>query len=272
MITIDNSKCDQCGLCIKTCHQGCIKLAMGGIALDYSTCSTCTHCIAICPQQALCWNHVPSQRIDVNLLPDRNALKEFFKARRSDFHYKELSVDRRLLEEIARIGKYAPTNNYNIDVIIVDDKKVIRQLELLCVRGVKRIYNSLFKPRITRWMISQLSPEIKQAGVKMKSSIEKRQIFHQAPVLIIIIADPRIRLTVESVQYFMYNMQLYAKSIGIGSRVSGGGKRFLSKSKTAKKLLKIPDDRTIQGILTMGYPMFQYLNKVEGLSPKIYYN
>lgn len=272
MVTIESNKCDQCGLCIKTCHQRCIELDTNGITIDNNLCSKCTHCIAICPQQALSWNQVLPQLIDESLLPTQEQLREFLMARRSAFHYEDRPIDRAQLKDIVTMGKYSPTNNYNIEVAIVDDLQIIRQLESLCIQGIKRIYNTLFKPKIMRWLIGQLSPEIDQAGIKMEASMEAKRIFHNAPVLLVILADPRIRLTVESVQYFMYNIQLYAQTVGIGSRVSGGGKRFLTRSKVARKLLGIPKGRSIEGILTMGYPQFKYQNKVEGIVPQIYYH
>ena len=232
-------------------------------------CSTCTHCIAICPTQALSWNGQAPKAINPSLLPSNDQFKEFLKARRSDFHYKKKKIDRSILEDIATMGKYSPTNNYQIDVIIVDREETIRKLEAICIRGIERIHAKFFRPKLVRQIISRLSPEVDQAEVKIKAAIRSKHIFHQAPVLIIAIADPRVQLTELSVQYFLYNIQLYARTLGIGSRVSGGGKRFLARSKTAHKSLGIPDHQKIQGILTMGYPNFTYLNKVEGIRPNI---
>ena len=77
MITYDNKKCKQCGLCIKTCHEYCISLVNGAIKINHDLCSSCTQCIAICPSQALSWNNIPSKKINKDILPSSIQLKEF---------------------------------------------------------------------------------------------------------------------------------------------------------------------------------------------------
>jgi len=64
---------------------------------------------------------------------------------------------------------------------------------------------------------------------------------------------------------------LYAKTLGIGSRQSNAGKMFLAKDKETRKLLENPDGKRIQAMLFCGYPALEYKNKVEGISPRIYF-
>ena len=271
MITIDDAKCTLCQACLKTCHTKALTFEKDKLILNYRLCSTCTHCIAICPERAVSWNHIPPQKIDPAILPTSKQMRELLQSRRSIFHYEKKKIDRRLLKEIVRMGKYSPTNNYDIEALVVDDEVLIKQLESLCIKRLKRVNQFLFKPRLMRKMISRMSPEIDQAGVKIEEGIKSKRIFHRAPALIIAIADSRIRLTELSVQYFLYNVQLYASTLGIGSRVNGGGKRFLARSRKARKLLNLEDRKSIQGILTLGYPLYHYVNKAEGVMPKIHF-
>lgn len=242
-----------------------------GIEIDFSLCSTCTQCIAICPERALSWNFIPPTKIDKEILPSRIQLKEFLKARRSDRHFKKKKIPRDVLEEIAFVGKYSPTNNYNIDVIIVDSKEVIAELDTICLKKAKRMYNLYFRSKWIRSIGRHLSPEYDKQRVKFEENIKKNTLFCGAPSLIILIADPRIKLTELSAQFFLYNMQLYAKTWGIGSRQSNAGKYFLGHDSDARKILKIPDKRRIQAILFLGYPFLEYSNMVEGRKPQIYF-
>jgi Fe-S-cluster-containing hydrogenase component 2 len=271
MVTYDNSKCMQCALCIKTCHEYCISLTDGGIEIDHHLCSTCTQCIAICPNQALSWNNIPAKKINKDMLPTKAQLREFLKARRSERHFTKKKISRELLKEIAMMGKYSPTNNYDMDVIIVDSEEIIQKLGEICLKKSKRLYKLIYKPKIMRWIGKQVSPEYEKAEVKFIESFKRKSFFSEATALIIIIGDPRIRLTELSAQYFLYNMQLYAKTLGIGSRQSNAGKMFLAKDKEAKKLLEIPKGKRIQAMLFCGYPALEYKNKVEGIKPRIYF-
>jgi NAD-dependent dihydropyrimidine dehydrogenase PreA subunit/nitroreductase len=271
MITYDNAKCTKCGLCLEACHEHCIELTDEGIRIHHDLCSTCTHCIAICPQQAVSWNQVPAQKINRTLLPTSEQIKEFLKSRRSDFYFTNRKIDRELLKDIAVMGKYSPTNNYEMDVIVVDSLEVIGALEKLCYRKVNLIDRFIFRFRPMAFLGKWLSPEFKKADAKIKAGRHKKEIFAGATALIFVIGDSRIWYTELSAQYFPYNMQLYAKTWGIGSRPSGGGKLLLAGNKTARKLLDIPKHKSIQGLLFLGYPSLQYINKAEGIAPFIHF-
>lgn len=272
MVTYDNTKCTKCGQCLITCHEHCIFLSDEGIGINYESCSTCTHCIAVCPEQAIGWNNIPSQKINTDILPTSRQIKEFLKSRRSDFHFEDREIEREILKDIAVMGKYSPTNNYDMDVIIVDNPDIINSLERLCARKVKFLDYLFFrfKPMtmITKWF----DPAFKKDEAKIKAARGKKgKTFSGATALIIVIGDRKIMYTELSAQYFLYNMQLYAKTLGLGSRPSGGGKWFLAKSKSARRILDIPKNKTIQAILFLGYPSLQYVNKAEGIAPKMYF-
>lgn len=271
MITYDNSLCDKCGVCLITCHEHCIKLTEGGISIDHEICSTCTHCIAVCHKQAISWNRIPPKRIDRELLPTPQQLREFLQSRRSDFHFKDTPIDRELLKEIAIMGKYSPTNNYEMDVVIVDDRKIIDQLEGLCMKKVRLIDSLIFRFKPMTLLAKWIDPAFKKDEAKIKASRTNPGMFSGATALMVVVGDPRVMYTDLSAQYFIYNMQLYAKSLGIGSRPSGGGKWFLTKNAAARKLLRIPSNKSIQAILFLGYPSIEYCNSAQGLAPGIWF-
>jgi nitroreductase/NAD-dependent dihydropyrimidine dehydrogenase PreA subunit len=272
MINYEVGKCTRCGSCIKTCHQFCMKMEDTGIKIDYSLCSTCTQCIAVCPSQALSWNGIPSVKVDKNLLPRSEQMKEFFKSRRSIFLFQEKKIDRAVLEDIAVMGKYSPTNNYDLDVVIVDDQEVISLLNRTAIKNVKKLYNMFFRYKIVFGTIKALSPRMRRNAnvrAKMIKNIESGKIFRKAAALIIVYGDEAAEYTELSAQFFLYNMILYAKSLGIGVRQSGAGVSFFRKNKRISRLLGIPEGKKMQGMIFLGYPAIEYPNKVEGLKPRI---
>ncbi len=46
-------KCISCGLCVKTCPERALKLAVKGIKIDYQLCNYCEKCSEICPTGAM---------------------------------------------------------------------------------------------------------------------------------------------------------------------------------------------------------------------------
>ena len=273
MITINQEKCIGCRQCENICHAGSISFSENKFKIDYSTCSTCTQCIAICPVKALSWDYIEAYNINSSILPKSEQIKEFLKERRSIRKFKNKPVEKAILQDIAVMSKYAPTNNYDIDIIIVEDKSLINELEKECLAFINRVYKIIYKPKVIFNMMKKITPAANVTDkIKMERILKRGNIFQNAPALIILIADSRIVHTELSCQYALYNMSLYSEALGLGSCISGSGKSILSKNKKVKGLLNIPDYKKIQGILFLGYPDVNFKNKVEGIKPKIYWN
>ena len=272
MITVNQEKCIGCRQCENICHTKSI-LINEGIHIDYSTCSTCTQCIAICPSGAISWDNINSQRINRDMLPAAGQVKEFLKARRSIRRFQDKPIDKDTLRDIAVMSKYAPTNNYEMDAVVIDDKELISSLERECINFISKMYKIFYKNKVVFSIMRRVTPAVNSADrVKTERTLKRGTIFQNAPALIIITADKRIAHTEASCQYALYNMSLYAQALGIGSCVSGAGKMILSKNKRVKKLLRLPEKKDIAGILFLGCPAVSFPNKVEGISPKIYWN
>lgn len=270
MVIVNKEKCIGCRQCEGICHTHSIKVTECGVSIDNLLCSTCTQCIVICPVQALSWDNIESKKINADILPKPEQIKEFLKARRSIRKFKDKPIERNILEDIAIMSKYAPTNNYNIDVIIVDDQSLINELETECIKFIQRAYNVFYKHKIIFNFMKKITPAMNSTDkIKMERTLKRGNVFQGAPVLMILAADKRISHTELSSQYALYNMALYAQSLGIGSCISGAGKSILSRSKKAKKLLNLPKHKYIQAILFLGYSNINFRNKVEGIKPKI---
>jgi len=265
MIVLDKDECTGCGLCVKICHEHCIALVDDLVSINHELCSTCTQCIAICPEQALSWDHVPPVAYDEARLPSPEQLDELFKERRTSRFFKEDKIDRTLLEEIVGYGIYAPTNNYDLRAIVVDDEEIIEALDQILLQFVSRTYKVVFKPKIVFNLIRRITPALQlKDKVKMESALERGHAFHRPPALVFIVGDKRIALSQASTQYALYNMILYAQVKGIGSCLWGSAEIFLDRSKTARKRLGLQKHEHILGALGLGYPAVKFRNKVAG--------
>lgn len=277
MVRVDKEKCTGCGSCISIYHENCMSLVNEKVRIDYEFCSTCTQCIAICPQSALLWNDVRPIPFDDSKLPSSAQLDELFKQRRTIRHFLKRKPDRHLLEEIINYGVYAPTHNFNFRAIAADDEGLLNQIDHVVFSYNKKIYRYLYKPGIIRFLIKSLFPSQKDEYLKAKPKLEGSLKIGRAyqcmpPVIVFIVGDRNIPLSVESAQYVLYNMDLYARTKGMGCRNLVGNQMFLNRSKVFKHLLKLGKNEKIFATIGLGYPSKKFRNKVIGKQMRIQWN
>jgi formate hydrogenlyase subunit 6/NADH:ubiquinone oxidoreductase subunit I len=265
MVTIDEELCIGCGSCVEICHEDCIALVEGSVRIDHQLCSTCTQCIAICPQRALSWDHVPPTAFEPARLPTADQLDELLKERRTIRHFRDVKLDRALVQEIASYGVYAPTNNYKLRAVLVDDPAVIEELERINLQFVRRIYNLFYRPKAVFALLRRLTPAMQEKDkVKIEAGLQGGRGFSHAPAIVFIVGHKWIAHSEASAHYALYNMILYAQAKGIGSTISGGGKLALAGSKAGREILQLEKGESILAILLLGYPAVQFENKVTG--------
>ncbi len=277
MIQIDSDNCNACGLCIKICHESCLRLDDDVLRVDYKFCSTCTQCIAICPNQAITWNHVKPELFDQSLYPDSRQFRELLMQRRTIRDFSSQKIDKPVLEEIANMAIYAPTHNFNLRTIIIDDENIISQIDALIRAFSLNIYSWFYKPGIIPKLIKVLAPEREFEYLKAKPKLENVQKrnsgFKTKPAaIILIIGDKRIPLTLESAQYALYNIDLYAQTKGIACRNLVGNQMILNGNKQFKKSICLTRDEKIFGTIALGFPAVRFGNKVTGKQIRIQWN
>jgi len=277
MITIDQEKCNQCGLCVKICHEYCMDLEGDLLRIDQSSCSTCSQCIAICPKQALSWNHIQPLSFNKDLYPTPQQIDELFKERRTTRDFNNKRIDRKLLEEIVNYAVYAPTHSFEMRAIVIDNEDIIQQFDRIIYKFSTRVYNLFYKPRLVHRIVKLITPEREHEYLKAKPKLEaclkrKRNFKTIPPAIVMIIADKRIPLSLESAQYALYNIDLYAQTKGLGCRNLVGNQMFLNRSKICRDLLRLKRNEKIFGTMAMGYPLVKFRNKVVGKQIDIQWN
>jgi nitroreductase len=251
-----------------------MSLVEGIASIEYEYCSTCSQCVAVCPERALSWDGVEPEPFDADRVPAPEQLDELFKQRRSIRTYKQLKINRVLLEEIVRYGIYAPTHNYGFRAIIVDDEAVMDALDRILMRFVSMVYNVAYRPKIVGWMagILGISEEYLLNKPKLENSLERGFAFHHPAAIVFIAGHKRIPLSVDSAQYALANMTFYAQVKGIASCLWGNGPIFMDKSPAARRQLGLRRSDRIFGALFLGYPAVRFRNKVEGRRMAIQWN
>ncbi len=277
MIQIDSDKCNLCGLCTKICHESCIYIDNETLTIDYKYCSTCTQCIAICPQLALTWDDYQPEQFDKSLFPDIKQVRELLMERRTIRDYTDKKIERPLLKEITDYAIYAPTHNFNLRAIIIDDEQIIKEVDSLLFKFSINIYKWLYKPKIILTLIKLFVPDSEFEYLKAKPKLEKvkkrAQGFKTKPAaIILIIGEKRVPLSLESAQYAIYNIDLYGQAEGLACRNLVGNQMILNRNKKFKKLIGLKKNEKIFGSITLGYPAVKFKNKVIGKKLNIQWN
>ncbi len=277
MIKIDSNKCDSCGLCIRICHESCIKSIEGILSIDSKYCSTCTQCIAVCPKQALNWDGIKPEEFDKSLYPESTQLAELLRERRTIRDFTKQLIDKSLLEEIAGYAIYAPTHDFKLRVLILDDENIINRIDDLILKFSTNLYNRVYKPKIIYFLLKLFTPAYESEFLKAKPKLEnaikrKRGLKTKPAAVIMIIGNKKMPLSLESAQYALYNIDLYAQTKGIGCRNLVGNQLILNGNKQFKKSIGLTHYEKIYGTLALGYPAVRFKNKVTGKRINIQWN
>jgi nitroreductase len=245
--------------------------------VDYTVCSTCAQCIAICPKQAINWDDNKPSRFDPSLYPGPRQLEELFMERRTIRDYTRQKIDRSILEEITGFAAYAPTHNFNFRAVIIDDDAIIKQIDYLIYESSVKIYKWFYKPGFMHSLIKLIAPSREFEYLKARpklDKVEKRNSgFKSKPAAVImIVGDRRVPLSLESAQYALYNIDLYAQSKGIACRNLVGNQMILNRNRNFKKSMGIGKHEKIFATITLGYPAVKFRNKVIGKSINIQWN
>ena len=269
MVRIDAERCTRCGSCVKVCHEHCMTLADSAPAIDYRSCSTCCQCVAICPRQALSWDGRPPAAFEPGLLPTVAQVQELLAQRRTVRTFSAEPVDRAVIAEIVSWGAYAPTHNFHLRCVAVDDPRLIAAFDRAAFRFSARVYRLVFRPRLVRWLVSLCPPAVREEFFKALSKLQAvvrrgRGFDNLPPVLVCVVGDRRTPLSLESAQYALYNMALISQARGLGCRNLVGNQAIFNRSRELRAMLGLRRTESIFAIAGFGHPAVRFRNKVVG--------
>jgi nitroreductase len=196
---------------------------------------------------------------------------ELLKQRRTTRFFKNRNIERTTLAEILSYGGYAPTNNYRLRAVAVDNPSIMHELDELQMRSLIRYYNLIFRFNIVFIILEKISPLVTPIlKKKFENGLELGTNFETLPsALIFIIGDHRILLSEASAQYAAYNMMLYAQTKKLGTRFMAAGLTTLNRMPRVRNLLGLTGHEHILSAFELGYPAVHFFNKVEGKDMRV---
>lgn len=249
MIVIDREKCIGCGLCVKDCPAGKIKIEEKK-AVYTPECIHCGHCVAVCPRKAV---SIPEYDMDDIETFDENTFtvnpEQFLRAvkfRRSIRNYKEQPLEREKMERILQAGRYTPTakNRQECRFIVLQNElgefkeKLWETVPELTEQMKKELphYAMLFKFMYRKW----------------KNDPSDDPLFFNAPACILIASENPLDGGLAAA-----NMENMAVAEGAGVLYSGYIQRIISASLKLREWLGIPE-RSLSCCMLIGYPAVTY--------------
>jgi nitroreductase/NAD-dependent dihydropyrimidine dehydrogenase PreA subunit len=276
VVTVDLGRCTGCGICLKRFGGYCLRETDGKPEIDYGVCNMCQKCVAICPQRAFLMNGVLPRKRDDRPGLDPAAFEAFLVRRRSIKKFEKRPVPRRLLERIARAAAWAPNQNKNLMIHIIDDRELLRRVDREVFRFTRRGHRLLYTPNpvalLARLFMGQRQYRLLKR--KMERRLRKKEdnpeIEPQA--LIMVYGNPRIPVTAPSAPFLLSNMLLEAECLGVGSTLLDSVKHALNLSSALKKTLGLPRGFKVFGVLALGYSDEKIVNIPRGYEVEIAWN
>ena len=275
MISIDESRCNLCGLCVPVCVRRILTKGEKSVKVtDRFLCLACGHCKAVCPTDAPQLSGMNEQFQPAPLkkeVPRAADLFRFFRRRRSLRVYRPDPVEKEKLKMLIEAGRYAPTgsNRQACEYIVVSGRKILDQVCALATQALQEEgrkiqksvdqYRQAKKPLPEDLDSQQFFPAVwERIAKKWKEGAD--QLLHRAPALILIHIKENSATTPEiDAGIAATHMMLLAEALGLGTCFIAFLVRTLQDSKELRSLLKIPQENRVYVAFTVGYPAVTYL-------------
>jgi len=143
VISIDESKCTQCGLCVTLCVRRILEEEGKTVRVtDPALCNYCGHCKAVCPTNAPSFSNLEESEFEdlpkVEKLPQAPDLFHFLRRRRSLRLYQNKPVEVEKLKMILEAGRFAPTggNRQLCEYVMVRGRKILDRVVTLTLQAL----------------------------------------------------------------------------------------------------------------------------------------
>ncbi|MDD4603358.1 MAG: nitroreductase family protein [Bacteroidales bacterium] len=283
VIKVDREKCNGCGKCVSICSDLSLELFEGKArpaGQGVFGCIACGQCMAVCSQDAIEVTGRFLSPADIFSLPGRESAASFeslmnlYKRRRSIRRYKEIPVERHLIDQVLEAAQTAPMGlpPSDVNVMVLDSKEKVHAFAEDFCHYLEKIrwfssswFLTLMKPFWGKETDELFRNFLKPLLETYIGSMNKGEnvVNYDAPVAFYFYgspycdpADPIIAVTYAMVA---------AESLGLGTCMLGAVHPFIQNGNAAKKFREKHGIlcKSREGIfLIMGYPKTEYLKGI----------
>lgn len=238
-IQVDFAKCIGCGMCRRDCPADNISIMDKKAVIKSQACIKCGHCVAVCPKAAVSMTgfEEPPMEMKGAVILDPQQLMDAIRTRRSIRQFKKKPVALEVVAQIIEAGRLTPSGGNAQDVSYIVLKDNMERYEKKAVRLFKRLLP----------LARLINP------VAKNKEIDDHFFFHEAPVVIMIVAKDKINGALAA-----SNMALMAEANGLGVLYSGFFTMAANTSLSLRRALCLKGKKKVVETLVLGYPGVTY--------------
>jgi NAD-dependent dihydropyrimidine dehydrogenase PreA subunit/nitroreductase len=278
-ITIDNTLCKKCKVCLEVCPNGIFRTDKNLTSVKYERielCFLCGQCMAACPEKAIQVEGLDYSTDFFDLPETINSFNALIQSRRSVRAFKDSPLPKDKLEQIVNAISFAPPSfpPLKIELVVIQDKQLIEK----SLPHMINFYDNLIKG---------LNNPIAKHVIRRKMGSEKFQLFrnHVLPMFNIKLpymkngTEDAITRNAQAMILFHANKQsdnfrsdifiavgyalLKAHSLGIGSTAIDLIPPAVERTPYLKQLFQIPEENEVVASMILGYPKFKYKRAIQ---------
>ncbi len=268
LLSIDQDKCKQDGLCAADCPVGIIKFEGPGhypelVRGGEPSCLRCGHCVAVCPHGAMDHAEVPLAQcpdIDPDQAISPAQAEQFLRSRRSVRRFKDKPVEQDVLRGLIETARYAPTAG-NAQVLawrVINDSRKLREISAEVIEWMRA---QIADPRATVMPYVPMLVQGWEAGMDT--------ILRSAPCLVVAMAPAASRHGMVDLTLALSYFELAAPLHGLGTCWAGLLQGALVASPELRRLVGIPTDHPHHYPMMTGYARTRYYRLPQRKAPSI---
>lgn len=278
--SIDPDLCIGCGLCVEVCPAKTISMQDRKAVVTGTYSMVCGHCEAVCPVNAIRIESLEHPfdlsfvSVDNRWLPhgeyDTAQLVRLMRSRRSCRNYTSREVDRKLLEDLVKIGITAPSGTNSqlwtftilasrSEVVFLGEHvaRFFDRLNRMAAKSWLRLFSKYFGGDALGNYYSRYYETVREGLILWKEK-GKDTLFHGATAAILVGGKNTASSPMEDSLLASQNIMLAAHSLGLGSCMIGFAVEAIKRNKNIRQLLDIPDNESIFAVIALGYPAERY--------------
>jgi nitroreductase/NAD-dependent dihydropyrimidine dehydrogenase PreA subunit len=264
-ISVDQSKCIDCGACARECarHLPVYRNGQnGGNGLD---CAGCLHCFAVCPQGAVVVEGLESN--DHGQAPPISpaAMRGLLARRRSYRSFEERPIEPQTLETLIRAAACIPSggNSHSHRLTVITTGEARKRLE----QELGRIYRwrkALLGNALLRSVFGLHDRTYLTRVSYLMAQIARGEdpIFYNAPAVILVHSPRLIPTPREDSVLAAYNVVLTAEALGLGSCFVSLAQNAINASRTCKRMLGLDPKEKVYAVVVVGHPAVRFFRAV----------